>query len=92
MGEHRPRSEPAGPVVHVEVVAGLREQPRHLGDLSGILGHVRLPMSAGRVGEAGRLPEHVGRATDGEPRRERVEQPPTVSAMPALAQLGRLAE
>ena len=47
--QHRPFAEPAGPVVDVDVVERLGEEPRDLGDLARILGHVGLPPRPGRA-------------------------------------------
>ena len=44
-------AEPAGAVVDVEVVEGVGEQPRDLGDLAAVLGQMGLPVGA-RVGAA----------------------------------------
>ena len=92
MGEDRPRAECPGPVVDVEIVERLREQPADLGDLVVVLREVRLPVRAHRGRHARRLAQHVGGARDREPRRERVAQPAVVAPVPACAQVGRLAE
>ena len=52
VGQDRLRPEPAGPVVDVDVVAGLGEEPADLGDLDRILRHVGLPPGARSRGPA----------------------------------------
>ena len=92
MGEHGSLTQRAGPVIDVEVVAGLGKQPRDLRDLARVLRHVALPPGPGRAGERGRLTQELGRAGDGEPRRHRVAQPPVRRTMPALDEVGGLVQ
>ena len=88
VGEDGPRPEPAGAVVDIDVVERLGEQPRDLRDLAAVLGQVGLPPGAGRAGERRRLAQQLGRARDGEPRRDRVAEPAVVGAVPALDEVG----
>ena len=92
VGEDRLGAEAAGPVVDVEVVDGVGEQPRDLADLVPVLRDVRLPVGAGLAGEVRRQAQHVRPARDGESRRDGVPQPAVVAHVPARAQVGRLAE
>ena len=88
VGEDRPRPEAARPVVDVDVVARLGEQPRDLRDLARVLGHVRLPPAAELARRASRLAaSSSARARDREPRRDRVAEPPAVRAVPARDQV-----
>jgi hypothetical protein len=78
--------------VNVDVIERVGEQPPDLGDLATILGQVRLPVRAGRPGKRRRFPQQIGRARDGEPRRDRVAQATAVGAMPALDETRRLGQ
>ena len=91
------REEGSGPqatgaVVDVEVVAGLGEQLGDRGDLAAVLGDVRLPRGAVVVRQGGRLAQQVGAAADREAGREGVAEATVGGAVPALAELGRLAQ
>ncbi len=90
--EHRLWPQPAGTVVDVDVVDRLGKEPRHLGDLARVLRDVRLPVRAGRPGQGRRFAQQVGRARDGEPRRDSVAEPAIVGAVPALDEAGTLGE
>ena len=92
VGEDRLWPEAAGAVVDVDVVERVGEEAAHLVDLAGVLAHVRLPPGAGARGEGRRLAEHLGRARDGEPRRDRVAQAAVVGAVPGRDQLLGLAQ
>ncbi len=74
VGENGPLAETAGAVVDIDVVERLREQPRDLGDLAAVLREVRLPVRTGGGGQRRGLAQQVGRARDGEPRRDGVAQ------------------
>ena len=92
MRQDGPLAEPAGPVVHVDVVDRLREEPCDLGDLAAVLGHVGLPVRTGGAGECRRFAEQVGGARDREAWRERVAQPAVVAQVPARAEVGGFAQ
>ena len=92
MRQDRSRPQPAGPVVHIEIVERVGKEPGDLGDLAVVLGQVGLPVRAGLGGQPGRLAEHLRRAADGEPRRERVPEPALVAHVPARTEIGRLPE
>ena len=83
MGQDGPWPEAAGPVVDVEVVGRLGEEPGDLGQLAAVLGEVRLPVGAHAGGQAGRLAQHLARAGDREARREGVAQAAAVAPVPA---------
>ena len=93
VGQDRPRAEPAGAVVDVDVVARLGEQPARPRRSRRVLGHVRLPPRArSRAASAADSRSMLGRARDGEPRRDRVAEPAVVGAVPALDEVRRLAQ
>ena len=90
--EHAPRPQPTGPVVDIEVVGCLGEQPCDRLDLAGVLGQVGLPDGAVACCQRGRLSQHLGAAADREPGRECVAQTPIGGTIPALTQRRRLTQ
>ncbi len=88
--EDGPLPEPAGAVVDVDVIDGVGEEPGDLGDLATVLRHVRLPVRTGGGGERGGLAQQVGRAGDGEPRRDRVPEAAVVGAVPSIDEPRRI--
>ena len=60
MGEDRALPDPAGLVVHIEVVPCLREEAPNFVDLARILGQVRLPVRAVVLGKGRGFPQQLG--------------------------------
>ncbi len=90
--EEGPGAQAAGAVVDIEVVERLRELLGDRGHLVPVLGEVRLPGRPVVSGQGCRLAEQVRRAGDREARREGVAQATVRSAVPALAEVRRLAQ
>ncbi len=92
VGEDRPLAEAAGPVVDVDVVLRLREEPCDLGDLAAVLGDVGLPVRPGRSGEGCGFAQQLRRTRDGEPRCDGIAKTVAVGAVPARDEVGGLAQ
>jgi hypothetical protein len=90
--EDGPRTKATGPVVDIDVVAGLGEQAPDLGDLARVFRDMCLPPGPGPGRERGRLAQHLGRARDGKARRDRVAEAPFVRAVPVGRELLGLAQ